>query len=86
LRFFRLAGYETAGRRYGKLWVAGAVSPPARAGGGHLRIGTPAQVADRPRYAGGAASPWEGGVDELILDRTVSDPGQVDLLAEAALT
>ncbi|MDF2966937.1 MAG: hypothetical protein K0Q93_715 [Nocardioidaceae bacterium] len=30
--------------------------------------------------------PWEGGVDELILDRTVSDPGQVDLLAEAALT
>ena len=28
----------------------------------------------------------EAGVDELILDPTVSDPGQVDLLAEAALT
>lgn len=28
----------------------------------------------------------EVGVDELILDPTVSEPGQVDLLAEAALT
>jgi hypothetical protein len=27
----------------------------------------------------------EAGVDELILDPTVSDPEQVDLLAEAAL-
>ena len=28
----------------------------------------------------------EAGIDELVLDPTVSDPAQVDLLAEAVLT
>jgi alkanesulfonate monooxygenase SsuD/methylene tetrahydromethanopterin reductase-like flavin-dependent oxidoreductase (luciferase family) len=39
-----------------------------------------------PEAVAGALQAYEqAGVDELVLDATVPDPGQVDLLAEAAL-
>jgi hypothetical protein len=46
------------------------------AGGAHRSAGAVRDV---------AAAFAEAGVDELILDPTVGDPAQVDLLAEAAL-
>lgn len=47
-------------------------------------------IADSPLrspddVAGAVKAYADAGIDELILDPTVSDPGQVDLLAEAAL-
>jgi alkanesulfonate monooxygenase SsuD/methylene tetrahydromethanopterin reductase-like flavin-dependent oxidoreductase (luciferase family) len=78
LNYFGLGGTEEQSRRY-LLDYYGFLGPDFAemiAGGAH-------RSADAVREVVAAFA--EAGVDELILDPTVGDPAQVDLLAEAAL-
>ena len=50
----------------------------------YARVSTLGQTTDN-QVREVVAAFTEAGVDELILDPTVGDPAQVDLLAEAAL-
>jgi hypothetical protein len=78
LNYFGLGGTEEQSRGY-LLDYYGFLGPDFAemiAGGAH-------RSADAVREVVAAFA--EAGVDELILDPTVGDPAQVDLLAEAAL-
>jgi alkanesulfonate monooxygenase SsuD/methylene tetrahydromethanopterin reductase-like flavin-dependent oxidoreductase (luciferase family) len=78
LVYFALGDVQEASRGYILDYYA--------AGGSQYAEMVAGSVLRSPEAVRGAVQLFEGlGMDELILDPTVSDPGQVDLLAEVAL-